>query len=156
MSIKIRISADTKAAEGMLKRLRSGIEGAGGRGVIARTAFWTHVQLVKKTPMRWTGMVRRSWQVARTGNSYIITNVNKVMVFLEGGTKAHGATGGKRLFIPLTKKAAFGGGKLKYGSDYVLAKRVKGIKALHIVANQVPETRERLYHEMYLYIKSIT
>ena len=155
MSIVIRINADDEAAQKSLRKLKKGIEGPGGQNVIRRVAYWTLVRLVKRTPKRYTGQVRRSWHLERVGRSYLVTNLNKVMTFLEGGTKAHGPKTAKFLYVPLNKKAAFGGGNLKFGTDYVLTKRVKGIKAMKIVERQRPKTAFKLRMEMYLYLRSL-
>ena len=128
---------------------------------VERIAFMTLRDVVEDTPKKWFGQVRRSWAVRKIGAGFwTIENDNKIMLFLEEGTQAHGPVRAKALFIPLTRKAAVahkeggtrskgsttvtrsipsrGGGHrrststLVYGKDYVLAKRVKGITARHI------------------------
>ncbi len=44
---------------------------------------------------------------------------------------------------------------LVYGVDYVLAKRVKGISAMHITANERPQAKARLLLHMKNYLRSL-
>lgn len=103
--------------------------------VLAKVAARTHKRLVEATPKGYTGLTRQRWEILKTQRGYKVSNAYKVMRWLEYGTKAHGPKVKKALYIPLNRKAALGGwnDKLVYGRDYVLAKRVRGIKALRIV-----------------------
>jgi hypothetical protein len=132
--------------------------------VVRKAAWVIHGRLVRQTPKRWTGHTRRSWTVFRRGNShYAVTNKSKVMRFLEMGTKAHGPVTAKRLFIPLNRRAALAGpkgvfasgGKLKFGRDFVWAKRVRGIKARWIVRNYRPFAEGVVKAMMKLHIRNI-
>ena len=79
------------------------------------------------------------------------------MFFLEKGTKDHGPKTKKVLYIPLNRKAALGGWneELQMGVDYILRRKVKGIKAMHIVAYQRPITAQWNYAIMRKHIKAL-
>lgn len=69
-------------------------------------------RLVNATPIRYTGNTRKGWVHRQTGSmSHILANPNKVMRFLEHGTKAHGPKNAKALFIPLNVRAFHAGPK---------------------------------------------
>ena len=110
--------------------------------LVRKTAEESRRNVVRATPKKWTGQTRRGWKVYQAGRMhYIVHNLNPVMGFLEHGTRAHGPVTARRLYIPL-KRAGFNAyltgnfSKLKYGRDYVLAKRVKGIRAKHIARDE--------------------
>lgn len=153
---EIQITVNNKAALAKLKRLKRLMTPERTMPIIAREIMFTKRRVVAKTPKRWTGQTRRSWQTVSIPNGLALTNISKVMIFLEKGTRAHGPVRAKRLYIPLKRKAAIGGWRpsLVYGSDYVLAKRVKGIRAMRIVANERPKMRERIMASMVRYISS--
>jgi hypothetical protein len=148
--------------------------------VVRKSAWVTRNRLVKQTPKRWSGQTRKGWTVTRRGSGrYSVWNRSeKVMMFLEKGTRAHGPKKAKRLFVPLTRKAALAGPKVVYrankemslkiafgvhtsrkrmpfrpGVDFVWAKRVKGIKALKIVEKNRPLAQVTLKAHMRLHIR---
>jgi hypothetical protein len=142
----IRVVTRTERARAFVAKLKVGMAAIEVSNVIQRVAWDTHRRLVRATPKKWTGQTRRGWTVKRsTGAGWAVTNEYQVMGFLESGTKAHGPKTKKALFIPLKSKALAGwDASLVYGKDYVLAKRVKGIKALHIVEKERPQAQRRL------------
>jgi len=85
----------------------------------------------------YSGRLHKSIKVIKrkSGGSVKIENprLAKIFEYLDKGTKAHGPTTKKKLYIPLSKKGARSRSwkKLKWGVDFVLAKKVKGIKAAH-------------------------
>ena len=112
--------------------------------------------MVLATPKGWTGNTRQRWKVMRVdGRGYRVTNSHKVMKWLEFGTKAHGPVRAKALFIPLTRSAALTGWRegMKYGVDYILRKRVKGIKGKFIIRAERKRVKERLKVEMEAFIR---
>ena len=100
--------------------------------------------LREKTPVKWTGNVKASWVTEELTDGFQIKNTNVVMLYLEKGTKAHGPVTAKRLYIPLKPEAAQWSKGLKFGVDFVLAKRVKGIRALNIVRDEIPVLSDNL------------
>ena len=174
MAQNFRVSVEGAQAKAKMTHLRKRFTQKGVDSVVKKVAWVTHRRLVQRTPKKWTGNTRKSWRTYRLGPAnYSVTNLSKVMVFLENGTRAHGPKRAKRLFIPLTRKAALAGprkvmesmksgsaregGKTPYkiGKDFVLAKRVKGIKARRIVGSQRPLSRITLKAEMRLHIRRI-
>jgi len=99
-------------------------------------------RLISETPKGYTGQTRKSWKIERHGSEksfgFSINNESRIMKFLEFGTKDHGPKTARFLFIPLNRKTALGGLRKnsKFGKDYVLTKRVKGIKALNITSKR--------------------
>lgn len=171
----VTLRATTEAGKRLLRRVLSRLRPQSLEAVVRRTAAWTNRQLVIRTPKGWTGVTRKAWRMIRIGDgAFRVTNDSKVMLFLEEGTRAHGPVSSasvrpwakdpgnvkhghervlagksfraKKLFIPLTRKAAIGGWSpsLRYGKDYVLKDRVKGIRAMHIVRDQRELTAEHL------------
>lgn len=99
------------------------------------------------TPVGWTGETRQAWRLIRhrtsTGGGWSIANDSRTFRFLDKGTKDHGPKTARALFIPLSRSAALGGWSpgMKYGKDYILVKRVRGIKPRRIVKQLVPLVR---------------
>lgn len=196
-------------AQARIRRLMAAMVPAAFDPVIDKAAWQVQARLIRATPKKWFGQVRRGWVVIkpRVGARVVINN-NKIMLFLEEGTKDHGPKeifgplkpGQKRrkaaLYIPLTRRAAnatqgfFGVGKVNqytlkgetyweevraifqrtetvrkgktivgeraliFGQDYVLAKRVRGITAMHIVAKERPRARELTKRLMKQHIRA--
>jgi len=133
----INLRVDAVPALGELNAMQLKILGPRWRELMKRLARESRDRLRKRTPKGWTGKTRRDWRVIRRhGLSYIVGNDNPVMKWLDEGTRAHGPVTAKALFIPLSRRAALQeavGDQLIYGQDFVLAKRVRGIKAMRIV-----------------------
>lgn len=133
-----------------LEKLREQMEGLKPEAlnaVVDRAAFETLAALIEATPRKWFGQVRASWRIENRGvGSRVVRNDNKIMLFLEEGTRDHGPVSAKFLYIPLTRGAVRWRPGLVRGVDYILSKKVKGIKAMHIVATQRQIAMERLYN----------
>jgi hypothetical protein len=166
MADTFRISVDDAQAIEKLRRIKSGLTLSGVDKTVRKVAYVTHRRLIQQTPKKWTGMTRRSWRVYRRGAArYSVTNRSKVMVYLERGTRAHGPKRAKMLFIPRTRKAALAGagkvldgvknGSFVPGRDFVLAKRVRGIKAMRIVEKYRPFARITLKAAMRLHVRKL-
>jgi hypothetical protein len=170
-----RVRINSQGAEDMLARVQAALAPEAIDPVIQLQAHKAHAELVKATPKRFFGQVRREWTVEKISpGAYRVANPNPIMGWLEYGT-GH-STGGfiypknaKALFVALTRRAALadrrffgqtcvsqtagfsaagavsrstrgmivrkstGSQTLVYGIDYVLAKRVRGLKAMKIV-----------------------
>lgn len=177
----LRLRANTSIAKRRLTALRRALSPAAQDTVIRKIAWVWHARMVQRTPKRWTGQVRRDWVVQtipiRSGAHYRVGNGNKVMVYLEYGTQAHGPKRAKRLFVPLTRRAAMAGprvvmedllmarasreqgqnvrARFRPGVDYVWAKWVRGIKAMRIVAQAQPLMRATLHAGMKSFIIAV-
>lgn len=179
---KIDIEYSDKAVKAKLAKLRQGLTPGVQRAVIRKAAEVWRGRLIHRTPRRWTGSTAKGWTVIENPDGSVdVTNTNKVMLFLEKGTRAHGPKKGKRLFIPLTKKAAQMGARgvirankqwslnhtfapkgAKRGKppfimfhDFVWAKRVRGIKPMWIVKTARVQARASYRILMTLAIKNI-
>ena len=152
--------ADDRAQRRVIA-LREGMTEKATNPVIQRVAMRTLKAVVTKTPKGYTGQTRRDWHVYKRsgpgGSGYLVTNQSKVMFFLERGTKAHGPKTKKFLYIPLNRKAAIGGwnSRLVIGEDYILTKRVKGIKAMNIVKKQIPISLDWTQQAMRQHVKGL-
>lgn len=159
----IRVIASDKEIRRKLRLLAKSLSQPVLQHSVVRKVAWAwRSRLLLRTPKRWTGATRRAWaiqpiQVGWKKNSfgYRVVNTSKVMVYLERGTRPHGPRKAKRLFIPLTRRAAEAGPrvvmadvisarrdrrkpKFRIGRDFVLAKRVRGIRPMHIIRDAQP------------------
>lgn len=122
--------------------------------VLERAAVRVLREVVERTPKRWFGQVRRSWQIVREKNCRLIKNPHKVMGYLEFGTADEGRgfiypQNKKALYIPFNRKASFGWSEeLQKDEDYILRKRVHGIKPRRIVERLLPWVDQVLVEEM--------
>lgn len=173
----IRVIASDKEIRRKLRLLSKALSQPVLQTLVIRKVAWLwHSRLVLRTPKRWTGATRRAWvvQPTGTGNSfgYKVANTSKVMVYLERGTRPHGPRRAKRLFIPLTRRAAEAGPrvvmadvisarrdrrkpKFRIGRDFVLAKRVRGIKPMHIIRNAEPFMQRTLVQSIRQFIEFV-
>lgn len=153
-------SANDSAARALIGKIRElAGDGAFDQPVeIAANRVWKG--LVEATPKRWTGLTRQAWSVTKTGDGErLVSNSSKIMQFLEKGTGLD--TGGwiypkskMLLYIPLTATASYGWQPgMQFGVDYVLAKRVRGIKAMKIVELYRPVAMAILKEEMKSFLR---
>lgn len=121
---------DKKQWTDFVKRVRKSIGPETQNKVLAATAQEGVAILKDRMPVR-TGETKNKWFAIEKGrNVYSIFNTSKVALFLEEGTKAHGPKKAKFLYIPLRRGIKVWRKGQVYGRDYILAKWVKGIKAL--------------------------
>jgi hypothetical protein len=145
---KHNIKAVAKSIKAKAKAIRTLVDTE-----VMKEAHRTHKDLTEATPVGYTGKTRRGWKVKRfeSGN-WIIRNDTKVIQYLEHGTKAHGAKTQKRLYLPLKAgpwRTGYRRG-MKWGTHFVMAKRVRGIKALNLIGKQHPKTTSRFKRHMKL------
>jgi len=151
------LTVDDRRVRRVLEKIKAGMTNRATRIVTMRVAMETLASLVGKTPKKWTGNTRKSWHVVEDGRAISVVNPNKVMWFLEVGTRGHGPVKAKMLFIPLNRKAALGGWdpSLVFGRDYVFSKYVRGIAARRIVRREIPHIRNRLQVHYRRYIQHL-
>lgn len=135
--------------------LKAGLQPQYTDPIMERVAFETLGVLVEATPKKWTGLTRRGWVVEKIPKGYQVINRYKVMQYLEFGTRDHGPKNKKFLYIPLRSGAMIWRRGLVYGKDYVLARRVKGIKARNIVYKERPKARKRTLDAMVAYLRQL-
>lgn len=144
-----------------LLKLKAGLEEEAVDDVVEEAGLQALAEIIARTPKKWFGQVRRGWQIERPrAGKRIVANENKIMGWLEDGTKAHGPVRADRLFIPLTRKAALAYAArrrtgLVYGVDYVLVKWVRGIRARKIVEGFEPRAQEILLQAMEAYVRKL-
>jgi hypothetical protein len=157
---------DDKEARYLMQRIQTQLSPAQQDHLVEKSSQQARGELValyqrnhktnKITGRTNTGATAQAWNVKNAGQgSRQLVNVpsvggKNVAAWLEDGTKAHGGKGGKPLFIPLTPEAQAntskkGGKKLIFGEDYILAKRVKGIKAYKHVEKFMPRATKIIY-----------
>lgn len=123
--------------------------------VLQRAAARVLREVVERTPKRWFGQVRRSWQiVTKDDQTVAVQNPHKVMGYLEFGTANEG-TGfiypkrAKALYIPLNRRASFKWTpELEEDVDYVVRKRVRGIRPRRIAQGMRQFAEDALIDEM--------
>lgn len=155
----IRVTAKTEEAGRKMELVRRGLTPERIDPVVERVALETLASIIDATPKRWFGQVRRGWHIVRPApGARLIRNENQIMWFLEHGT-AQGGAGyitpkrTKVLYVPLTRAAASGWRPgLVFGQDYILAKRVRGIKPRHIAATETKKAEQRLLAAMHAHI----
>jgi hypothetical protein len=143
--------------------------------VVNKTAFEVQAALAelfrsqhktnKMTGTTNAGQTAQGWQVRGSGQSREVVNIpaagkKNIASFLEDGTKAHGPVRAKALFIPLKPEAMSktkrkNGMKLVFGKDFILAKRVKGIKAYKHVHDFLPKAGEMLINNVEELLKNV-
>lgn len=153
---------DNKEALEKLLRIKLAIEEGGLDQPVDIAAWKCRTELIDRTPKRFTGQTRNHWQVERSGQGQrLVVNRSKIMLFLERGTGQ--TTGGyiypkskKFLFVALTSRAIAGWHSgLQRGTDYVLARRVRAIKAMHIVEKFRTRASEILREEVKAFLERI-
>jgi hypothetical protein len=127
----LKVSFKGLDRDGKLQRLQRALAPEERDRVVDRVALQGHRMVVEATPKKWFGQVRRAWQIQKPQTGIrVLVNDNKIMFWLEEGTKAHGPVKARALYIPLTRAASFGYKPgFRFGRDFVMAKRVKGIQA---------------------------
>jgi len=158
MSVAVDIQVQSDRARAYLASVRNAFDSGQHHEVVEKVAAKSFSRMVRATPKGYTGMTRQEWELKRTSpGEWWINNDYKVMRFLEYGTKAHGPKTAKALYIPLNRRAAIGGWKrgMRFGVDYVLAKREKGIKPMGIVAAEQERAESELGTEMRRFLKQL-
>ena len=162
----LKITYSLKPLADKIRKLELAVQDKAFDAPVERAAWRVFAAIVAKTPKRWFGALRKAWRVRKPGEgARVVENTSKIMLFIEGGTGNAGtptSNGGyiypktKRvLFIPLTASVAMNGYRrgLVFGKDFVMAKRVRGIKAQHIIENFKPEARRMLREEMKAFLE---
>lgn len=138
--MRIEVKAENRAAIAYVRRIKSRLQGQEVERTLRIVAFRSWRRLILATPSGWTNRTRRSWKVYKgSRGGWLVVNAYEVMRFLETGTNAHGPTHSRFLFIPLSSRAAHARGwrpGFVFGADYVLARRVRGIRAMRIVERE--------------------
>ena len=150
----IRVSFDIKRAKAKLKKKEAFMQRR-FRAEQKQVADDTIESLRSNTPSL-TGKTRAAWKKERARGAggrfafgYKIYNNKPTMIWLEDGTKAHGPVTASKLYVPRSAAARRGYRKgLKWGRDYVLADRVRGIKPHNIVKKQLGMTQTSLKNAM--------
>ena len=146
----------------MAARLQAGLSPAAVDPVVQRMAWEFHALLVVRTPKKWTGNLRQAWQTRKIKDGvYVVSNASPVMSYIERGT-ANGGTGyiyprtAKALYIPLNRRASFGWKKgFKHGRDYLLVRRVRGIKPRWIIRTTSAEMQPKFVEMAKAHIRSV-
>lgn len=165
MARVISVSVDARKALANITKMTKAVSALGLDVEMKRAATDTMREAIRKTPRRFTGQARLGWTMKRLGPSrYKVENRGQIMRFLDGGTKAHGPRKAQRLFVPLTFRAHKAGArgvlankeKFKYGKDYVLARRVRGIKPHKIIAKSAEFGSKRALVRVNRFVKKHT
>lgn len=110
--MSLTLQYNDSRAKGFRKKAEAALKSKEVSMPVRKAAHVWRTRLIRRTPKRWTGQTRKGWQVNEIrNNTFELTNSDKVMRWLEMGTKAHGPRHAKRLFIPLTRRAAQAGPK---------------------------------------------
>lgn len=143
----VEFGVDQKEWEDFAKKVQEELGHDAQQKVLEETAQEARKDLIELTPKK-SGGTRAGWQVyPGEDGGRKVQNTEASMLYLEEGTRDHGPVHAKSLFIPLRptvlpKKG--GGSKYKFGVDFILTKKVKGIKAMNIVQNYLPLVVKKL------------
>lgn len=152
----VRCMVHTEAARAKLQQVQQGLTREVTNSIVQRVGLQMFAEIVAATPVRWFGAVRAAWRFIPTQSGSIIRNDSKVFRFLDQGTKDHGPVQARFLYVPLTKQAASGWrSALKRGIDYILTKKVRGIKALRLIDRFRARSRERMLIEFKNHIRQL-
>ena len=149
-----------KAAKEAILRIVKNLSQEQVDKIVDKVALQSETNLKINTPKGWFGTVRNGWTTRKpepgvrvVSNGIRTPNGVPIVLFLEEGT-ARAGTGwiyprtSKKLYVPLTKRAAAGWRpSLVYGKDYVLKNRVRGIKPLHFIAAEREKIEGRIVAE---------
>lgn len=153
-----RVRVQTVEAQARLHFVGEGIRPRAVSRILKDAALKGLNKLIRATPRGLTGRTKKAWRVDKTPSGYTITNSNgRVVLFLDQGTRAHGPVRARFLFIALTKRAALYGWSpsLRRGRDYILVKRVRGIRALNFVRRETDRTREYAVQQMTQHVRRL-
>jgi len=128
----IKITAKTEAAKAKLKQILDGLTPENTDPIVDEAARRTQAGLVSDTPKRWFGQARAGWlqpdSVTKPAPGVRVVQwsapegvASPIMLWLEEGTRRHGPVVAKRLFVPLTKRAALW---FMAASGYTSAQRI--------------------------------
>lgn len=148
----IRLKAETEAAKRMLEKLSEGLTAANLDPIADRVMLKTLAKMVAASPKKWFGQIRSGWTITKPRPGARVldiplskttskgTPIRQIASWIDQGTANKGQgwiypTTAKKLYIPLKKAAADGWNPgLRYGKDYILVPRVRGIRPRYFIA----------------------
>jgi hypothetical protein len=141
---QVRISVNSKRLAEAIRLTKKSLTKPAIKAELHALAKLAEKEAVIKTPKRFTGNTRHGWKVVSgVGLTWVLKNDYRAMRYLETGTRSHGPKRAQRMFIPLTPKAHRAGPKgvfrnrknfkMGRGGDYILARKVRGIKPHYIL-----------------------
>jgi hypothetical protein len=158
-----------------LGRLAQVLDGQRFDKVIAKAAVRAVTMVQQVTPAKFFHQMVKSWKViqtfpgsrtiintyqtaARNGQRYLIADMVEYGTKNEGSGFIYPTPPKKRLFIPLTARAAMAyqtGSRrnLKYGVDYVLAVKAHGIKPRWFVRDVTPAVNDMVVGMLTAFLK---
>ena len=134
----VKISVDDIRTRRAMKKAEKWLSKAQVKRATKKSARKTMEFLKKgitRNKGRYTGRVKNGIAlIQRAGGASVkIANPEKAQIYeyFDKGTKAYSMAGNRLMFIPLNRKTTLSpkGGKLKFGKDFVLAKKRKGQNA---------------------------
>lgn len=168
MSSAYRVSIDSKDARNFLLELRKQTRVEALDRIVGDVSKTVESDIIDRTPVGFFGQLKREWRVEKNApgirtikNTRRASNGGLIMLFLEEGTGRFSSgfiypRVKKRLYVPLNKRGAGGWNpSLVYGRDYILRKRVRGIKPRRIVAKYRPRARQILLKAVTDYTRTI-
>lgn len=151
----IGIIVDTREIDGLIRRGKENFT-VFKQEQISKKWAKKGFKLVKQNTPKRSGKTRNRWRVYKTGkNQWVIENDSPVMRFLEHGTKAHGPVTAKFLFVPIKRKITQWRPGLVMGKDYILTKKVRGIKPHHIIRDVAEKIEVGVVNDMDNLMKKV-
>lgn len=169
----IRVRAETDRAAAAVRRIQQGLTPEGIDPIVEKVALKSLAGLVAASPKRWFGQIRSGWTIIKPGPGIRqITipeklkgptgvSVADIARFVNFGTADNGTgfifpKNARRLYIPLMRRAAAGWQPgFIYGSDYVLALKVRGIQGRHFIEPEQAKAQQLMRDEFTTYIRKL-
>lgn len=147
---------DKKRWDTFVKRVQKNVSKPEIDKVLNGTAWEGVKTLASKMPKTGKGDTARGWKQRKAKDGvYSVFNTSKVALFLEDGTRDHGPKDAKWLYIPLRPGARVWRKGLVYDKDYSLAKKVKGIDAMHYLKPASNEILEDMVNRFVLHLVKV-
>jgi len=169
----IRLTAITEPAKRRLARLAEGLTATALDPIVDRVMLKGLAMMVRESPKKWFDQIRSGWEVTRpflgmrvmdipaTKRTTSGTEIRQIALWVDQGT-ANAGQGyiypktASKLYIPITKRAAVGWNEsLKYGKDYVLRDRVRGITPRFFIAPVREKVFANFRTEMVRYVRGL-
>ena len=162
MTIKVKINPSSQAVLNKIKKKNFSRFTQTATKLAANAA---KRELIKNTPKRFTGKLRDSYAIRSTKDGYSVVVLGRrnqqAFASLDKGRKSVTPKKAKRLFIPTSKKGYNAAVRrsysksLKYGVDFVYAKKSKATKGKSLSFKAKNKAKQRFKERINLMAKEI-
>jgi hypothetical protein len=169
----IRVTVKAAAAKKHLEKIRAGLTPEALDPVVERSAFKALAAVAAASPRRYFGQLQGGWRVEKPAIGTRLLRIPphlkgptgksaaQILLFVNDGTANNGSgfiypVHKKFLYLPLNRNAALGWRPgLKFGTDYVLRSRVRGIVGRHFVEPVFAKAREEFKEALKSFVRKL-